>query len=303
MKPRLSIICAVYNAEEYLAACIESIINQSYRDWELILINDGSKDSSLEICYRYAEQDDRLRVYSQENKGQSAAQNVGLGHSRGEFVAFLDSDDTVEPETYEDAVSILDSDKEVDFVQFPWNCLSYEHHWMGRGKNDRSVLGQENMFNAWLFEDKIGWTNWCKVYRKSLFDGVAFKVGILFEDALMTATIISRARGIGYSNKGGYNFFVRSEEKTKWTERHTKDLIVSYGTIIEMLREYSPRFVEARSHFSRILVDSYMRNKKFRDLARPYVRSILISDIWKSSRLSWRAKVKLFAIKYLSCIF
>lgn len=297
MKPRLSIICAVYNAEEYLAACIESIINQSYRDWELILINDGSKDSSLEICYRYAEQDDRLRVYSQENKGQSAAQNVGLGYSRGEFVAFLDSDDTVEPETYEDAVSVLEANRGVDFVQIPWNCLSYRGNDFGRVKSFAPIFDGEAMMSAWLFENQIAWTNWSKIYRRELFDGVTFKEGILFEDALMTATIISRARGVAYSQKGGYNFFVRSAEKTKWTERHAKDLIVSYGTIIEMLREYTPRFVEARSYFSRVLIDSYIRNKKFRYLVKPYVRSILISDIWKSSQLSWKNKLKIVVVK------
>lgn len=96
MKPTISIIIPVFKAEKYLPKCIESIINQTYQNWEIILVNDGSPDNSGEVCNKYAQNDSRIKVIHKENKGVSSARNVGLNIASGDYICFLDSDDWVE---------------------------------------------------------------------------------------------------------------------------------------------------------------------------------------------------------------
>lgn len=106
MKPKISVIVPVYNTEKYLDRCIQSILAQTYTNFELLLIDDGSTDSSGAICDRYAEQDSRVRVFHKENNGASSARNVGLDNVRGEFVGFVDADDYVSLEFLSNFISI-----------------------------------------------------------------------------------------------------------------------------------------------------------------------------------------------------
>ena len=113
--PKLSIILPVYNVEKYLPDCLTSILNQTYDDFELIIIDDGSTDQSLSICKAYELKDTRIRVYSQCNAGLSAARNKGIDCSQGTYLAFVDSDDTIDSEMYETMMSALE-ESEVDIV-------------------------------------------------------------------------------------------------------------------------------------------------------------------------------------------
>ena len=111
---KLSIIVPVYNAENFLDKCIKSVQSQTLQDFELILVNDGSKDNSLEICKKYSQEDSRIIVFDQENSGQSKARNVGLENANGEYVAFLDSDDWIDSDYYEKLVTACEmNDAEV----------------------------------------------------------------------------------------------------------------------------------------------------------------------------------------------
>ena len=99
--PKISIIIPVYNVEKYLSICLDSILAQSFTDFEVICINDGSDDKSLEILNEYKNKDSRIRVISQENAGVSAARNRGLNVANGEYISFVDPDDWIEPDCYE----------------------------------------------------------------------------------------------------------------------------------------------------------------------------------------------------------
>lgn len=101
----VSVIIPVYNAEKTVAEAIQSVLNQSYTDFELLLIDDGSKDASLDICKRYATQDRRIKVSHKPNGGVSSARNMGLENARGEFIDFLDNDDCMYPEYLETMVN------------------------------------------------------------------------------------------------------------------------------------------------------------------------------------------------------
>ena len=97
----LSIIVPVYNLENYLCKCIDSILGQTYRDFEVLLVDDGSTDSSLSICLQYAETDSRICVFHKDNGGASSARNLGLEKARGQYISFIDGDDFIEPDLYE----------------------------------------------------------------------------------------------------------------------------------------------------------------------------------------------------------
>jgi len=107
--PRVSIITTVYNIEKYLRESLDSVLNQTYRDWELILIDDGATDGSPAICDEYAEKDSRIRLTHKPNSGLADSRNVGLGQAKGEFIAFLDSDDWYDPDMLRYMVDALDT--------------------------------------------------------------------------------------------------------------------------------------------------------------------------------------------------
>jgi glycosyltransferase involved in cell wall biosynthesis len=116
--PKISIIIPVYNAENYLEECLLSISQQTFGDFEILAINDGSTDRSLEILKKYQEKEPRLQVISQENKGVSAARNLGLENAQGEYITFVDADDWLHPETLEQYIEIAKKKSDIVISQF-----------------------------------------------------------------------------------------------------------------------------------------------------------------------------------------
>ncbi|OUQ04807.1 hypothetical protein B5E91_09000 [Thomasclavelia spiroformis] len=112
---RLSIIVPMFNSEKYISKCIESIINQKFIDFELILVNDGSEDRTLEICEMYKKNDNRIKIINKENGGVSSARNIGIKYAKGDYIGFVDSDDYIDELMYEKLISIANN-KEVDIV-------------------------------------------------------------------------------------------------------------------------------------------------------------------------------------------
>lgn len=117
----LTIIVPIYNTENYLSECIDSILNQSYKNIELILINDGSTDNSGFICDEYSRRNKRIKIIHTENKGVSHARNIGLSIAKGEYITFVDSDDFVSHDIYLENIKILQQDLSIDFIQIPIN--------------------------------------------------------------------------------------------------------------------------------------------------------------------------------------
>ena len=122
----ISIIVPIYNSEKYLERCINSILNQTYTNFELILINDGSKDSSLKICRKYASKDNRIVVIDKENEGVSIARNMGIQRAKGELISFVDADDYIEKTFLEDMLNVM-SKYNVDYVTCGYNRVYDDH--------------------------------------------------------------------------------------------------------------------------------------------------------------------------------
>ena len=131
-----SIIIPVYNAADYLGSCIQSIVNQDFSDFELILIDDGSVDGSLKVCQSWQAKDERIRVHHQKkNKGQGAARNVGLRDAKGQYVLFIDADDAIAEDTLAQNFQILNNNPDIECLQFPiYRKYGTEKAYLKKGK-------------------------------------------------------------------------------------------------------------------------------------------------------------------------
>lgn len=205
---RLSIVVPVYKAEKYIDGCIQSILNQTYKDFILILVNDGTPDNSGVICDKYASLDDRVRVIHKENGGQSSARNAGLDMVDTELVTFVDSDDEIDVTMYEKMIGFFDKNN-LDIVC----CDTYLVR--GRTKKFRPIYDEDKLFFARkaleeVLSGHIDNAVWNKIYKASLFDDIRFPVGRIYEDVATVYRIFSKAANAGYMKQPYYYYYRRS---------------------------------------------------------------------------------------------
>lgn len=174
----LSIIVPVYNVKSYLKKCVESIINQTYTNLQIILVDDGSTDGSQDICDEFAQRDSRIVVIHKENGGLSTARNVGMDRAKGAYIAFVDSDDWLEPNMYEALISQLEK-HEADIVACSfYECKGDEKKAVGDSKNIRVIDTEEIFIN----KNQLRFLVWNKVFRRSFVEEMRFVPGQVYED-------------------------------------------------------------------------------------------------------------------------
>lgn len=209
--PFLSIIIPVYNAEKYLARCIESILRNTFSDWELILIDDGSEDDSARICDQYSQVDDRVVALHQSNQGQSEARNKGLSIAKGRYVTFVDADDEVGDNAYLPNIQYLEAHPEVDFLQYPtiWNCNTPETRKDAMGPI--TIEGHDALLMAFCDNSPINYSVWNKLFRLKVVRGVRFVSGRLYEDKLFLLDVIRQVNVAYLSEWGEYHYYQYGE--------------------------------------------------------------------------------------------
>lgn len=211
-KIKLSVIVPVYNVEKYLKKCIESIIRQTYKNLEIILVDDGSPDNCGKICDEYAKIDSRIKVIHKKNGGLSDARNVGICHATGEFITFVDSDDWLELDMYEYLIDNAIKNKvklSVCGVKvFDQGTDTYRYDYSMIKVIEDVVEKKEYMKMVFL---NI-WAAWDKIYHKSLFNNVQFPIGEFNEDEAIMLQVIDQCDSIFVSNKPLYIHFVRTNE-------------------------------------------------------------------------------------------
>ena len=201
MKPLISVIVPVYNVEDFVGKCLESITWQSYEDLDIVVVDDGSTDESGKICDEFAKNDERIRVFHKKNGGLSDARNFGIKKAKGELVAFVDSDDWVKKD-YIGVMHEVMGANGVDVVVCGYNDVKLQDITMsGKDATVRLLTKQENV-------DIVAWN---KLYRKGLFldNGIYFPVGKKHEDTLTTYKILSKARKVTYVSQSLYNYIER----------------------------------------------------------------------------------------------
>lgn len=216
----ISVIVPVYRVAPYLRQCVESIINQSYKDLEILLIDDGSPDECGEICEEYKKKDSRIIVFHTENRGLSAARNLGLTAAKGEYLGFIDSDDGIEPDMYETLLKRMeDTNADISGCGF-WT----EYPFATKKSQIQETVYEGEELERGLIDGKISNYVWNKLYRKSLFQNISFPEGRTFEEIASMHKIISEAGSVADIADLKYHYRIRPESITKtYTAKNLMD--------------------------------------------------------------------------------
>lgn len=204
---KLSIIVPVYNAEQYLERCIQSVIAQGVDDCEVLLINDGSTDRSGEICDELKKQYDCIDVVHQQNGGLSAARNSGLDRAKGKYITFVDSDDELSRDTLKENLHYLISHPEVDMLEYPVEVHAESPNAYHLTFTDETI--RNDVFTDWIRRE--GYKHcyaWNKIYRSHLWQSLRFPIGEYYEDVAVMPHIIKQCHTIHYSSIGCYRYMM-----------------------------------------------------------------------------------------------
>ncbi len=207
--PEVSIVVPVYNIKDYLEKCVDSILRQTERDFELLLVDDGSTDGSGELCDALAERDGRIRVIHQENKGLGGARNTGIEEARGEWLLLVDSDDWIEPEILEKALEAAKREN-ADMVLFGFRSVDLQGKELGvfRDKLPKNQALAPKTCKELLLASPCAWN---KLYKTSLFQrsGVRYPLRVWYEDIRTTLKLMLFAQRIVALDEIGYNYLQR----------------------------------------------------------------------------------------------
>ena len=302
--PTISVIVPVYNVEPYLRQCVDSILGQTFRDFELILVDDGSPDGCPAICDEYAEKDSRVKVIHKENGGLSSARNAGLDVAAGEYIAFVDSDDWIHPEYLERMLAVIKN------IHADMAMCGVEKFWEDKPRAEQFPLADEclphdkavSLMTTSIWYHMIACN---KLYRKSLFDGIRFPEGYLHEDEAIFHRIVERCNQVALVKDVMYHYrqtkssimhqvyrIQRSDKLTALADRIVFSYVHHWTEVcsvvslkyVEMFFDYYFRFprTEENEKYFRRMEDSLK-------IALPY--------ILKSKSVSLRHKVYLAAIR------
>ena len=267
---KVSIITPVYNTEKYINTALDSTINQTLKDLEIILIDDGSSDCSGLICDEYAQKDERIKVIHQENRGAGISRNKGIEIATGEYIVFLDSDDYIEPETAEELYNIAEKEK-VDFINFGFklyenNC---EHISIDYKTEPNKVIDRKGITD-YLSDFRVEHINLNagKFIRRDFLinNNIRFVPGLqVQEDFVFVTEMMLKANSIYFVPKIYYNYYKRDDSLTTKKDRDGiyKQFNEAYLRIKNIYNEtglfgYEERLI---NYFSRYLLSSIKREK------------------------------------------
>lgn len=295
-RPQISIITPVYKVEKCLSRCIESILSQSFTDWELLLVDDGSPDASGEICDKYARKDNRIKVFHKQNGGPSSARNLGLDNAIGDFIWFVDSDDWIEADAMQSLLNKMETSK-TDICFFALNPISNENDSTVPfsydaicGRNmDRYFCGMEECAGAITQIEEcggIGWT-WNKIFNRAIIERYNIRFDTRFsiqEDHLFTLSYLLYVESILVANCSPYNYVIASGSLTSKNQTYQntkarnlamlnsrrrlceKQGITDKGYIDWFISDYSTRIVANLSQLKRSDLSYKDRIKEIREV-------------------------------------
>ena len=300
---KISVILPCYNVEKYLSACLDSLMAQSMRDFEVILVDDGSRDHSLAVARRYAERDDRIQVFSQANQGVSAARNLGLSHATGEWVTFVDGDDELPPDAFETLLS--GAAEKVDMVVCPHETFDEQGHvrpvWPDTHWPRKQGERKKHAAALRLIEGDCVLNIMCgKLIRRALIERERLRLvsGLkMAEDALFNLEAVLCAREIAYVHRIAYRYRLHAASATgsrqggEW-EAHqpwliaVRDMLARRG---ELERYYAPLL---NSFVLRLYKDGGIGGvmRQFNEKARPYLalEGLNPARMTAYGRVAWR---------------
>jgi glycosyltransferase involved in cell wall biosynthesis len=254
--PKISVIVPIYNAEKYLERCINSIVKQTFKKFELLLIDDCSDDKSLEICKKYAQIDKRIKTYHKEvNEGTAQARKTGIFYAMAEYSIFVDNDDWIEPEMLDELYQKIIS-KNYDMVY----CDFYD----GKEYIEQNYI---NCNTHELMRQIISWdggfypVTWNKLVKTAIYKKVSFPSTIFSEDRAIMTQVLFYCNNIEYLNKGFYHWCIVQESASRKGRQDIKNLIDDYNSYITIIIFIYENNIENLNEFTEAAINHADRLK------------------------------------------
>ena len=306
---KISVIIPVYNAEKYLCECVDSVLNQTYRNLEVILVNNNSKDNSLEICLDYEKKDSRVVVLNEVQSGAAVARNTGIKNATGEYVTFLDSDDYIRLDTYQHLMSMFQAN-EYDAICFSYSIVDEKGKRLGWYEPDlKRYIKYNNSFTGidiarfFLVSKDIEGFGWNKIFKRDIMIKNDFHFDenkVAFEDMAVFFDLLLKCNSIGVSSEKFCNYrqITSSLTHIDYNNRNKE-----YSEAVENMVETSNKYglqVEAEVFLvSRYVWSVYTELKKeknrLRPLPFPVYKCVYLIGRWLKSE-KYRTLVKLIII-------
>lgn len=316
-KDLVSVIVPVYNVEKYLDRCIESIINQTYKNLEIILVDDGSPDNCPKMCDNWAKKDKRIKVIHKENGGLSDARNIGINNATGDYIAFVDSDDFIDKEMYEKLLqNLIRTNSDISICSM---IYYYENDQIKELKNNDTsffiyddIKKYDNLFNENFLNFVVVWN---KIYKKEIFKKLRFPKGKINEDTFLAHKILNLSNKIVYSKEKLY-YYVQREESIMHQQFNIKKLDELEAYKNQMLFFQQEEFhntkypkISLERYIDKILVyycrvknhnENKQYQKQIQDLRKEYKK--YYKEIMKKDIL-FKSKLKYFIFKYFPNLY
>ena len=246
----ISIIIPVYKVEKYLEKCIESVLQQTYTNLQIILVDDGSPDNCGKICDEYAKKDSRIEVIHKVNGGLSDARNVGISKARGRYIGFVDSDDYIKKDMYEILLNLL---KEYDADVSICNLYDviYGKEYIRNKENGIQEYSRLDILKEVLLDKNIQSYAWNKLYKKELFDEIKYPIGKKYEDIGTTFYILEKCNKIVVTSEPEYYYLKRADSLVN---NVTESTIMDYTEIIIQRYLYTKEINELEKYNNYYLV-------------------------------------------------
>ncbi|GBG97256.1 glycosyltransferase family 2 protein [Lactococcus termiticola] len=300
-KPLISVILPVYNAESYLAESLDSLLNQSYQELEILAVNDGSTDQSLAILEAYAKADARLRVISQKNRGQGSARNQGLDEAQGAYISFVDSDDLLAPQYFEALLSAL-VESQADFSTSAYEKFKETKPDFSRiGKPARELFTGDEAERRFYAGDRVPFyiMPWGKLFKADIFEGLRFPEGRFVEDEFIAPYFLDRADRIVYLGEKLY-FYRENDAGTmaSYSLANVKDAFEMFEGRMAFLQDRSKtRFVEqTRDQYATYCLSlrvDYSKQAEIAELADQKFRELFKEKQGFRTKIRWMGRVYL----------
>lgn len=308
---KISVIVPVYNAENYLVKCVESLLKQTYSNLEVVLIDDGSKDGSGKLCDEIAEKDSRVVVCHQDNAGVSVARNNGIKIASGQYIGFCDADDFVDVDMYETLYnSIKKNDSDIAMVSLSVHRLNGDiAKAFGSGKE--MTVFKEEAIKHFLLDDMFCYSGYCHLIRSDICKSVHFQVGRkMHEDRYFTFEILTKIEKASIVDECKYHYVLHPESATmKPFGEERLDVVYFADKILGYIKVNYPNLQElAEINRMKACVDVYKliikepgAEKKYKAIMKNMHREILNSKCFKG--LPMVRKTEIYLLKYFEILY
>ncbi|EKI7563107.1 TPA: glycosyltransferase family 2 protein, partial [Enterococcus faecalis] len=238
----VSVVIPVYNVEKYVEKCLDSVINQTYQNLEIIIVNDGSTDNSLSVCQKKKLSDSRIKLINKENGGLSSARNAGIECAQGEFICFIDSDDWIELDYIEVLLNGMENTNvDISVIQMikvkDFNKIAFQ----SESQTKWDIFERETAMRELFSSNLIGYSANNKLYRISLFKSIRYPEGMLMEDKGTTYRLIDSSTKVAVNGSTKYHYYLRDNSilRTDFNQKNFDSFII-HEEILNFMDEHYP---------------------------------------------------------------